>query len=122
MAQHLKAEVLEQLRLLTNLETDTKKLLQVVLIGQPELQELLRRKELRQLAQRITARYHLLPLNTQEVANYVRHRLHVAGTDEPVFSKRAIKALYRRSGGIARIINLIAERALMAGYAKRVND
>lgn len=119
-AQHLRAEVLEQLRLLTNLETDTKKLLQVVLIGQPELQELLRRKELRQLAQRITARYHLLPLNAEEVANYVRHRLHVAGRDEPVFSKKAIKALYRRSGGIARIINLIAERALMAGYAKHV--
>ena len=77
-AQHLQPEVLEQLRLLTNLETNTKKLLQVILIGQPELQQLLQRRDLRQLAQRITARYHLLPLNKQEVAQYLKHRLSVA--------------------------------------------
>ncbi|MFQ6372119.1 ExeA family protein [Shewanella sp. YIC-542] len=117
-AQHLRPEVLEQLRLLTNLETDTKKLLQVILIGQPELQQLLRRQELRQLAQRITARYHLLPLTEQEVGLYVQHRLQVAGRQEPLFNKGAIRALHRFSGGIPRIINLLCERALMAGYGQ----
>ncbi len=117
-AQHLKAEVLEQLRLLTNLETDTKKLLQVILIGQPELQVLLKRRELRQLAQRITARYHLLPLSEQEIALYVQHRLHVAGREEPLFTRKAIKYLHRQSGGIPRLTNLLCERALMAGYAQ----
>ena len=117
-AQHLKAEVLEQLRLLTNLETDTKKLLQVILIGQPELQILLKRRELRQLAQRITARYHLLPLSEQEIALYVQHRLHVAGREEPLFTRKAIKYLHRQSGGIPRLTNLLCERALMAGYAQ----
>ncbi|MXR67997.1 ExeA family protein [Shewanella insulae] len=117
-AQHLRAEVLEQLRLLTNLETDTKKLLQVILIGQPELQQLLKRQELRQLAQRITARYHLLPLTQQEIALYVQHRLQVAGRHEPLFHRSAIKALHQYSGGIPRLINLLCERALMAGYAQ----
>ncbi|QYJ78021.1 ExeA family protein [Shewanella acanthi] len=117
-AQHLRAEVLEQLRLLTNLETDTKKLLQVILIGQPELQQLLRRQELRQLAQRITARYHLLPLNEDEIALYVLHRLQVAGRFEPLFTRKAIKVLHHYSGGIPRLINLLCERALMAGYAQ----
>lgn len=117
-AQHLRAEVLEQLRLLTNLETDTKKLLQVILIGQPELQQLLKRQELRQLAQRITARYHLLPLTEQEIALYVQHRLQVAGRHEPLFNRGAIKALHKHSGGIPRLINLLCERALMAGYAQ----
>ncbi|QQX81353.1 AAA family ATPase [Shewanella sp. KX20019] len=117
-AQHLRAEVLEQLRLLTNLETDTKKLLQVILIGQPELQQLLRRQELRQLAQRITARYHLLPLTLEEVALYVQHRLQVAGRHEPLFHKSAIKALHKHSDGIPRLINLLCERALMASYAQ----
>lgn len=117
-AQHLRAEVLEQLRLLTNLETDTKKLLQVILIGQPELQLLLKRQELRQLAQRITARYHLLPLNEDEIALYVLHRLQVAGRFEPLFTRKAIKVLHKYSGGIPRLINLLCERALMAGYAQ----
>ena len=117
-AQHLRAEVLEQLRLLTNLETDTKKLLQVILIGQPELQQLLKRQELRQLAQRITARYHLLPLTQQEIALYVQHRLQVAGRHEPLFHRSAIKVLHQYSGGIPRLINLLCERALMAGYAQ----
>ncbi|WP_299492361.1 ExeA family protein [uncultured Shewanella sp.] len=116
-AQHLRPEVLEQLRLLTNLETDTKKLLQVILIGQPELQQLLRRQELRQLAQRITARYHLLPLTLEEVGFYVLHRLQVAGRQQLLFNRGAIKALHQCSGGIPRLINLIAERALMAGFA-----
>ena len=117
-AQHLRPEVLEQLRLLTNLETDTKKLLQVILIGQPELQQLLRRQELRQLAQRITARYHLLPLTLEEVGLYVQHRLQVGGRHEPLFNRAAIKTLHKFSGGIPRLINLLCERALMAGYAQ----
>lgn len=117
-AQHLRAEVLEQLRLLTNLETDTKKLLQVILIGQPELQLLLKRQELRQLAQRITARYHLLPLNEDEIALYVLHRLQVAGRFEPLFTRKAIKMLQKYTGGVPRLINLLCERALMAGYAQ----
>lgn len=116
-AQHLRPEVLEQLRLLTNLETDTKKLLQVILIGQPELQQLLKRQELRQLAQRITARYHLLPLTFDDVGFYVLHRLQVAGRQQLLFNRGAIKALHHYSGGIPRLINLIAERALMAGFA-----
>jgi general secretion pathway protein A len=117
-AQHLKAEVLEQLRLLTNLETDTKKLLQVILIGQPELQQLLKRQELRQLAQRITARYHLLPLTLEEVSLYVQHRLQVANRFEPLFTAKACKYLHKYSGGIPRLINLLCERALMAGYGQ----
>ncbi|MBO2621321.1 ExeA family protein [Shewanella algae] len=117
-AQHLRAEVLEQLRLLTNLETDTRKLLQVILIGQPELQQLLKRQELRQLAQRITARYHLLPLTEEEVGFYVQHRLQVAGRSEPLFNRGAIRALHKFSGGIPRLINLLCERALMAGYGQ----
>ncbi|WP_153915305.1 ExeA family protein [Shewanella sp. TC10] len=117
-AQHLRPEVLEQLRLLTNLETDTKKLLQVILIGQPELQQLLKRQELRQLAQRITARYHLLPLTVEEIQLYVQHRLQVAGRFEPLFTKKACKALHKFSGGIPRLTNLLCERALMAGYGQ----
>jgi general secretion pathway protein A len=117
-AQHLRSEVLEQLRLLTNLETNTKKLLQVILIGQPELQQLLKRQDLRQLAQRITARYHLLPLDHDEVALYVLHRLKVAGRQEPLFTQKAIKVLHKHTGGIPRLINLLSERALMAGYGQ----
>ncbi len=116
-AQHLQPEVLEQLRLLTNLETNTKKLLQIILIGQPELQELLKRRDLRQLAQRITARYHLMPLTEQEVAYYVAHRLRVAGCERPIFEKSAMKELHKQSGGVPRLINLICERALMGAYA-----
>ncbi|MGL5360250.1 MAG: ExeA family protein, partial [Shewanella sp.] len=117
-AQHLRPGVLEQLRLLTNLETDTKKLLQVILIGQPELQMLLKRQELRQLAQRITARYHLLPLSEDDISLYILHRLQVAGRFEPLFTRKAIKVIHKYSGGIPRLINLLCERALMAGYAQ----
>ncbi|MBR9726611.1 AAA family ATPase [Shewanella intestini] len=117
-AQHLRSEVLEQLRLLTNLETDTKKLLQVILIGQPELQQLLKRQDLRQLAQRITARYHLLPLSVEELGFYVIHRLQVAGRHEPLFTAKSIKVLHKFSGGIPRLTNLLCERALMAGYGQ----
>ncbi len=115
-AQHLEAEVLEQLRLLTNLETNTKKLLQVILIGQPELQQLLKRRDLRQLAQRITARYHLLPLNQQELALYIKHRLSVADCHRALFNKGALAAIHKLSQGIPRLINLICHSALMAAY------
>ncbi|WP_341501900.1 AAA family ATPase [Gallaecimonas sp. GXIMD4217] len=115
-AQHLKVSVLEQLRLLTNLETDTQKLLKVILIGQPELNQLLRRRELRQLSQRITARYHLLPLGRKDTGHYVRHRLRIAGREAPLFTGAAIRALHRHSGGIPRLINLLCDRALLGAY------
>jgi general secretion pathway protein A len=124
-AQHLIPDVLEQLRLLTNLETDSAKLLQIVLIGQPELQQLLRQPLLRQLAQRITARYHLLPLDLTDVDAYVRFRLQVAGCLQPIFTPSAIRTLHRLSGGVPRVINLICERALLGAFAagrERIND
>ena len=116
-AQNMSRECLEQVRLLTNLETATDKLLQIILLGQPELRLLLARPELRQLAQRITARYHLDPLNQDETAHYVRHRLAVAGAPRCPFSSDALNALYKTSDGVPRLINIIADRALMAGYA-----
>jgi type II secretory pathway predicted ATPase ExeA len=115
-AQHLQPEVLEQLRLLTNLETNIKKLLQVILIGQPELQQLLKRRDLRQLAQRITARYHLLPLNKPEVTMYIKHRLSVAECHRPIFDQGAVYAIHKLSQGIPRLINLLCHRALMNAY------
>jgi type II secretory pathway predicted ATPase ExeA len=117
-AQHLKPEVLEQLRLLTNLETNTKKLLQVILIGQPELQQLLQRRDLRQLAQRITARYHLLPLTKLELTQYIQHRLSVAQCTRQLFNKAAISALHKISKGIPRVVNLLCDRALIIAYGK----
>jgi len=119
-AQHLQAEVLEQLRLLTNLETNTKKLLQVILIGQPELQQLLQRRDLRQLAQRITARYHLMPLTLSEVEQYIKHRLSVAECVRPLFNRGAIKQIHRISKGIPRVMNLLCERSLINAF--NVND
>ena len=116
-AQHLQPEVLEQLRLLTNLETNTKKLLQVILIGQPELQTLLKRRDLRQLAQRITARYHLLPLNKQEVAQYIKHRLSIAEGIRALFSVSAMNTIHKICGGIPRLINLVCERSLINAYS-----
>ncbi len=121
-AQHLLPEVLEQLRLLTNLETNREKLLKVVLIGQPELQQLLKRNELRQLAQRITARYHLLPLSAVEVKHYIAHRLSVAGTERPLFSPATLQAVYQITGGIPRVINLLCDRALTLAFTKHHNQ
>lgn len=118
-AQHLQPAVLEQLRLLTNLETNTKKLLQVILIGQPELQQLLQRQDLRQLAQRITARYHLMPLTLAEVKYYVQHRLQVAGCERAIFTDAAFKSLFKLSGGIPRLLNLICDRALLGAYSQQ---
>lgn len=118
-AQHLQPAVLEQLRLLTNLETNSRKLLQVILIGQPELQQLLQRTDLRQLAQRITARYHLMPLTEDEVVQYLSYRLKVAGSERPVFEPQAIKLLYQSSQGIPRLLNLLADRAMLAAFAEQ---
>ena len=115
-AQHLQPEVLEQLRLLTNLETNTKKLLQVILIGQPELQQLLQRRDLRQLAQRITARYHLLPLTQSEQGQYIQHRLLVADCTRALFDKGALQKIHRLSQGVPRLTNLLCHSALLQAY------
>ncbi len=117
-AQNLSAEVLEQLRLLTNLETAEKKLLQIVLLGQPELQEMLALPELRQLNQRVTARYHLDAIGREELPAYLRYRLSVAGMRGDIFSQRAMTRLFRESQGIPRLINLISDRALLGAYAE----
>ena len=116
-AQNLSSDVLEQIRLLTNLETAQQKLLQIILIGQPELLSLLNRKGLRQLAQRITARYHLLPLSRHETYAYIQHRLYVAGRREPLFTASALRCVYRLSGGVPRLVNIICDRALLGAYA-----
>ncbi|MBI5431116.1 MAG: AAA family ATPase [Nitrosomonadales bacterium] len=117
-AQNLSADVLEQLRLLTNLETGQRKLLQIILLGQPELAEMLAKPELRQLAQRIIARYHLGPLDKREVAAYVQHRLVVAGAQHTLFPAALMGRLYRLSRGIPRIINVLCDRALLGTYAQ----
>jgi general secretion pathway protein A len=116
-AQNLAPTVLEQVRLLTNLETNTRKLLQIILIGQPELRELLGRNELRQLAQRITGRYHLNPLTHGETAAYVRHRLRVAGATSDIFSPTALAEVHRLSVGVPRVINVVCDRALLGAYS-----
>jgi general secretion pathway protein A len=117
-AQTLSPELLEQVRLLTNLETAKQKLLQIILIGQPELREVLDRPEMRQLAQRVTGRYHLEPLSKEDTAEYVRHRLSVAGTRSEVFTKSGLRKLYKSARGIPRLINVVADRALLAGYTR----
>jgi general secretion pathway protein A len=118
-AQDLSPEVLEQIRLISNLETDTEKLIQIVLMGQSELGEILDRRNLRQLAQRVTARYHLTPLNRGETVEYVGHRLRVAGGEGKVtFTSGALNAAHRLSGGVPRVINLLCDRALLSGYVQ----
>jgi len=116
-AQNLAVDVLEQVRLLTNLETSQRKLLQIIMLGQPELKETLSRPELRQLNQRITARYHLGPLTKNEISDYVNHRLSVAGLARPtLFPPPMIKELWRLTGGVPRLINIICDRALLGTY------
>jgi general secretion pathway protein A len=115
-AQSLSVEVLEQLRLLTNLETNRRKLLQIILIGQPELREMLARPELTQFSQRITARYHLGPLPKPDTGPYIEHRLSVAGVQRPLFSRWAVGRIHRLSGGVPRLINLICDRALLGTF------
>src|SRR5690606_14560593 len=117
-AQALPVDTLEQVRLLTNLETDTQKLLQIILIGQPELRDILAAQGPRQLAQRITARFHLVPLNTAGTAGYLHHRFRVAVGQRFPFDDAAVQRIHQRSGGIPRLVNVFAERALLAGYAR----
>jgi general secretion pathway protein A len=117
-AQNLSPEVLEQIRLLTNLETNQQKLLQIIMIGQPELKEILSRPDMLQLSQRITARYHIGPLSEEEVGAYVNHRLAVAGSTGTLFPGRIIGRLYRLSRGIPRLINVVCDRALLGAYVQ----
>ena len=116
-AQDLGAELLEEIRLLSNLETDQRKLLQIVLLGQPELRDKLNDRSLRQLRQRITVRYHLTPLSRLEVARYIQHRLQVVGANgRPAFTPWAIRSVFRYSGGIPRLVNAVCDKALLAGF------
>ncbi len=117
-AQNLSDEVLEQVRLLTNLETSKRKLLQILLVGQPELQDMLARPVMRQLTQRVTARYHIAPLSQVETAAYIRHRMWIAGVQRPIFSTPAINKIYHLCNGTPRLINIICDRALLGAYAK----
>jgi len=117
-AQNLGTDVLEQVRLLTNLETPQQKLLQIILIGQPELREILSREDMRQLAQRVTGRYHLEPLGFEDTSKYINHRMKVAGASDGIFLPAAIREIYRSSKGVPRLINVISDRALLAGYSQ----
>ncbi len=118
-AQTLSPETLEEVRLLSNLETSTSKLIQILLFGQPELDALLDSKQLRQLRQRISVRWSLRPLSPPETAEYVRHRLRIAaGRDVDLFDARALREVWRRSHGIPRLVNLLCDRSLLAGYAE----
>ena len=116
-AQGLKPELLEEIRLLSNLETSRSKLLQIVLVGQPELDRILSQPEFRQLRQRINLRFQLSPLSFKETKEYIEKRLRIAGATEPIFTERAIKEIYRRSGGIPRLINILCDNALLNGFA-----
>ena len=116
-AQGLKPELLEEIRLLSNLETSRSKLLQIVLLGQPELDKTLSQPEFRQLRQRINLRYHLVPLSEKETKEYIGKRMRIAGAKEPIFTEKAIKEIYLKSGGIPRLINILCDSALLNGYA-----
>jgi len=116
-AQDLTPAVLEEIRLLSNLETDDRKLLQIVLLGQPELRDTLDRAALRQLRQRITVRYHLKPIDRQETEAYIQHRLAIAGANgRPTFSRPAIRAIHLYSHGVPRLINAVCDKTLLVGY------
>ncbi|MDH3255424.1 MAG: AAA family ATPase [Acidobacteriota bacterium] len=116
-AQDLSLELLEEVRLLSNLETDQRKLLQIVLIGQPELRDVLDQPALRQLRQRITIRYHLRSLSLDETDRYIQHRLHVAGANSrPVFQRRAVRRIHRYARGIPRLVNALCDKTLLCGY------
>jgi general secretion pathway protein A len=116
-AQGLKPELLEEVRLLSNLETSKSKLLQIVLFGQPELGKILSQPGFRQLRQRINLRYHLLPFSEKETIEYIQKRLRLAGAKEPIFTEKAIKEIYWKSGGVPRLINILCDNALLNGYA-----
>ena len=116
-AQLLTRVVLEQIRILTNLETAKGKLLRIILVGQPELNVILGRPNMRQLAQRITARYHLMPLSRRDTEEYVKYRLSVARSQRPLFTPWALRRVYRYSGGVPRLVNVICDRSLLGAYA-----
>ena len=116
-AQNLGGEALEELRMLTNINADRDQLLQIVLVGQPELLKILQRAEYAQIAQRVSVEYHLEPLDLQEVKNYIHHRLEVAGSTREIFEEATIKAIYYFSGGIPRLVNTLCDYALVHGYA-----
>jgi general secretion pathway protein A len=116
-AQDMDFDLLEQIRLLSNLETDQRKLLQIVLLGQPELRDKLNDSRLRQLRQRITVRYHLAPLDRRETEQYIQHRLQVVGANgRPSFSRWAVGGIHRYSGGVPRLVNAVCDKALLCGY------
>jgi general secretion pathway protein A len=117
-AQNLSAEALEEVRLLTNLETTREKLLQIILIGQPELRELLAREYLRQLSQRINARFHLEPISRAETAAYIRHRLQVCGARESIFNENAVDLVHKLSAGVPRLINVLCDRAMLGTFVE----
>ncbi len=118
-AQNLTEELLEQVRLLSNLETDDRKLLQIILLGQPELRDKLNSPNLRQLRQRITVRYHLKPLTRPEVVQYIQHRLEISGAQgAPYFSQPALWRIYKYSGGVPRLVNAVCDKALLAGFVE----
>lgn len=122
-AQSLKPALLEQIRMLSNLETDKEKLLQIVLVGQPELRDLLAREDLRQLRQRISIRFHLTPLNQQESHEYVMHRLRVAGAAQvPHFTPDALGLIYQYARGIPRLTNIVCDKALLAGFVRQTHE
>ena len=119
-AQNLTEELLEQVRLLSNIETDDRKLLQIVLMGQPELRDRLNSPRLKQLRQRITVRFHLAPLTSVEVAQYIQHRLQVSGArGTPFFSMPAVWRVFNYSGGIPRLVNAVCDKALLASFVQR---
>lgn len=125
-AQNLSAKQLEQVRLLSNIETEKEKLLQIILVGQPELYDKLQLNELRQLNQRVAVRYHILPLEKHELSAYIEHRLRIAnatrsGEDRLHFTDEAIDIIYKNSGGTPRMVNILCDRALLAGFAMETN-
>ncbi|MEY2879774.1 MAG: hypothetical protein RLZZ15_2154 [Verrucomicrobiota bacterium] len=122
-AQNLKFDTLEQIRLLSNLETDKQKLLQIVLMGQPELKEVLAREELRQLRQRILVHYELKPLTAIDTAHYIQHRLSLAGGEgRPSFTKWALRAIHRSSGGVPRIVNNLCDRSMLSAFIRESDE
>lgn len=116
-AQNLTPEVLETLRLLSNLETSTHKLLHILLVGQPELLDILAQQDLRQLNQRVVSRFHLSPLDKDDISNYINHRLHRAGAKRPIFDTGCAAALFNLTGGVPRLINLVCHQSLVAAYS-----
>jgi len=121
-AQDLSADLLEQVRLLSNLETDARKLLQIALVGQPELRDKLDQRGLRQLRQRITVRYHLTPLSPEETEGYIRFRLQVAGADgRPTFTRWALRSIHRYAGGVPRLVNAVCDKALLCGFVEETD-